>query len=113
VEHAQIETREMKDFQDRGVAKQSLEVRGLDPLGGNLHHIGRAVARRQLHDAKSVPAQRQPHGLGIDRDRRDPVMRKVRQIATMQADGHCGFRLVPGATSHCPPSALFLILNSI
>ena len=57
--------------------------------------IGRAVARRQLHDAEPVAAERQPHGLGVDRDRRRPIVRKVRQIAAVQANGHCGIRLVP------------------
>ena len=56
----------------------------------DLHHVGGAVAGRKLDDAQPVAPDIETHGLGVDRDRADLVAGEVRQIAAVQADGHCG-----------------------
>src|SRR5262249_49185345 len=61
----------------------------------DLHHVGRAVARRELHHAEPVARRLEAHGLGVDRNRAG-VARKVGQVAAMQADGHA----VPCAPSN-------------
>src|SRR3974377_2338403 len=68
----------------------------------NLHHIGRAVAGRDLHDAQAAATMVEPHGLGVDRHGGDLIARQIRQIAAMQADGHCrsgADRLFSGSAS--------------
>src|SRR5262249_53486583 len=56
-------------------------------IGRNLDDVGTAVTRRQLHDAQAVALGIEPHSLGVDRNRAT-VAAEVRQIATMQSDGH-------------------------
>src|SRR6266851_5306659 len=59
------------------------------PSASSLVRFG-AVAGRELHHAQPVAVRIEPHGLGVDRDRAAAVMREVRQIAAVQADGHDG-----------------------
>jgi hypothetical protein len=65
----------------------SLQVRRVGVTLGNLHHVGAAVAGRELHHAEPVAVRVQPHGLGVDRHRAG-VAGQVGQIAAMQAYGH-------------------------
>jgi hypothetical protein len=96
-EHREIEPREVEDLQLRGIAEQPLQVRGRTDVAPDLHHIGRAVAGRELHHAEPVAMRIEPHRLGVDRDRA-AVARQVGQIAAVQADGHgCSVALAPGA----------------
>src|SRR5437016_125624 len=53
----------------------------------DLHHVGAAVAVRQLHHAKPVAMRIKAHGLGIDRHR-SGVVGQIGQVAAMQAYGH-------------------------
>src|ERR1700716_2145415 len=77
----------MEDLQAPGIGQQRLDVGGVARARRNLHHVGGAVAGRELHHAQPVAARVEPHGLGIDRDRAG-VAREVGQIAAMLADGH-------------------------
>ena len=82
----------MEQLEDRGVGQQRLDVGRAGRARRDLHHVGGAVAGRKLHDAQPVAADIETHGLGVDRDRADLVAGEVRQIAAVQADGHCGSR---------------------
>ena len=77
----------MEDLQDRLVGEELLQIRRLFLPGGDLHHVGGAVAGRELHDAEPVAVRVETHGLGVDRHRA-LVGAEVGQIAAMQADGH-------------------------
>ena len=54
VEHRDIEAREVEDLEFRGIGEQPLEVRRAADLAADLHHVGRAVAGRELHHAEPV-----------------------------------------------------------
>jgi hypothetical protein len=81
----------VKDFCHFGIAQQRLQIRRIGVtlaiVLGDLHHVGAAVAVRQLHHAEPVAVRMQPHGLGIDRHRIG-IAGQIGQIAAMQADGH-------------------------
>ena len=70
-ECGQIEPREVKDLRHLRIGQQRLQVRrvgdALAVIPRDLHHVGAAVAVRQLHHAEPVAMRVQPHGLGIDR----------------------------------------------
>ena len=87
VEHAEIEPREVKDFQNARVGEQPLEVGRIGGGRGDLHHVGGAVAGRKLHQTQPVAAKIESHRLGVDRDRA-AIARDVRQVAAVLADGH-------------------------
>src|ERR1700730_3763 len=95
VKRRDIETREVEDLQARRIGDQALEVGSVGRIGGNLHDVGAAVARRKLYDAQPIAMRIEPHGFGVDRDC-PAVAVKVRQVTTMQSDGHgmpdSGFR---------------------
>ncbi len=75
-----------------GSAEQPFEVGGAPLAGGDLHHLGVAVAARELHHAKPVAADRQAKRFGVDRDgfAESPV---GGQVGAVEADGHGGARL--------------------
>jgi len=89
VERGEIEAREVEDLDDGRIAQQFFQVRRVVLAARDLDHVGGAVARRHLHHAQPVAVRIEAHGLGVDR-RRTGVARKVlvRQVATVQADGH-------------------------
>ena len=96
-ERGEIEAGEVENLDDVLVGQQALDIGCLLLPGGDLHHVGRAVARRELHHTKPVAGRFEPHGLGVDRHRAF-VGCEVRQITTVQADGH----LIPGSNRWCP-----------
>ena len=49
--------------------------------------VGVGVAGAELDDAERIASQHQPHGLGIDRDRRRPGQRAIGQVAFVQMIG--------------------------
>ncbi len=78
-----------KILQHLRIGHQLLQVRRLDVVRRDLHHVGRAVAGRQLHDAERDRAwDRGPMRFGVDRDGRCVVARQIGKIATVQANGH-------------------------
>src|SRR5260370_26009790 len=77
----------MKDLCQLGIGQQRLQVRRIGMILRNLHHVGAAVAVRQLRHAEPVAMRIKPHGLGIYRDRIS-VAGEIGQIAAMQAYGH-------------------------
>ena len=85
-----------------GVGEQALEIGRRVLSGGDLHHIGGAVAGRELHHAEPVAVGVEPHGLGVDRHRAR-VGRQVGQVAAVQADGH---RRYPESPSLVPRRGL-------
>ena len=87
-DHADVEAREVEDLQDLRIGHQLLEVRRRNVVRRNLHHVGRAVARRELHDAEPVALGVEPHRFGVDRNSGAGVARQIGQIATVQANGH-------------------------
>ncbi len=87
VQRRKIEPREVEDFRDLRIAQQRLQIRRVGVIFRDLHHIGAAVAVRQLHHAEPVAVRMQPHGLGIDRHRIG-IAGQIGQVAAMQADGH-------------------------
>ena len=86
-----VEARVVENLEDRLVAEQLLDVGRVLLAGGDLHHIGRAVARRKLHHAKPVAPRIEPHRLGVDGDGAF-IGREVGKIAAMQANGHQAIR---------------------
>jgi hypothetical protein len=88
-DHAEIEPREVKDFQNLGVTHELLQIGRGNIAGRNLHDVGRAVAGRQLHDAEPITPRVETHRLGVDRDRGTGVARQVGKIAVVLTDGHC------------------------
>ena len=65
----------MKNLEEILVRQKPFQIRrAIGRISGmrwNLHHVGGAVAGRQLNHAKPVAVEIEPHGLGIDRDARD------------------------------------------
>src|ERR1700687_2215658 len=93
VKCGEIEPREMKNFCHLRIGQQRFQIRRvgmiLSVILGDLHHVGAAVAVRQLHHAEPVAMRVQPHRLGIDRHLVG-VAGEIWQIAAMQAYGHEG-----------------------
>jgi hypothetical protein len=87
LEHRDVEARIVEDLGDRRVGEQLDQVRRFLEVGGNLHHVGTAIAGRQLHHAEPVAARIQPHRFGVDRHL-PRVAREVGQVAPMQSNGH-------------------------
>ena len=58
----------MKDFEQRLVGEQPLQIGGTVAVRQNLHDVGGAVTGRQLHHAQSVTGDIESHSLGVDRD---------------------------------------------
>ena len=56
-EQRDVEAGEVKDFRDRRIGEELPQVRRLPLPLGDAHHVHRAVARRELHDAEPVAAR--------------------------------------------------------
>ena len=82
-----MNSREMKNLGDLRIAEQLFQIWRVGMACGNLHHVRRAVAVRELHHAQPVAMRIETQRLGVDRHRLG-VARKIRQVAAMQADGH-------------------------
>ena len=80
----------MEDLEDTAVGQQFRQVRRLAGARRDLHHVGGAVAGRQLHHAQPIAVGIEPHRLGVDRHGADAIVRQIRQIAAVQANGHDG-----------------------
>ena len=69
----------MKNLEEILVGQKPLQIRrAIGRISGvrrNLHHVGGAVAGRQLNHAEPVAVEIEPHGLGIDRDRARAALR--------------------------------------
>ena len=91
---AHIETREMEELVPGRIGEKPLQVRRAALAGGDLNHIRRAVARRQLDDAQPVAMRLQAEGFGVDRNRVRGLIggklrrREVGQVTAMKANGH-------------------------
>jgi hypothetical protein len=67
LEHGHVETGIVEDLGHARIGEKPGEIgRGIG-IGRNLHDIGAAVARRQLHHAQPVAVRIETHGLGVDR----------------------------------------------
>ncbi len=86
-QHPHVEPAVMKEFDDLRIGQQPLQIGGAGLAGCDLHHVGVAVAARQLHDAKPVAADLQAQRFGVDCDRLAENC-VGREIAAVQADGH-------------------------
>jgi len=87
-EHGDIKATVVEDLGHRRVGQQPLEVGGVVGGAVQAHHVGFAIAVRELHHAQGVAAQAQAHRLRIDRHRRRAGQRAVRQVALMLEGGH-------------------------
>src|SRR5262249_33653813 len=92
LQHTEIEAGEMKDLENRPVGEKLGQIRRCARACRDLHHVGGAVARRQLHHAQPIADRIKPHRFGVDRHGVAAVAREVGQIAAMQADSHDGPR---------------------
>src|SRR5262249_6859641 len=92
LQHTEIEAGEMKDLENRSVGEKFGQIGRCARGCRDLHHVGGAIARRQLHDAQPIADRIEPHGFGVDRHRGAAVVREAGQIAAMQADSHDGSR---------------------
>src|SRR5665648_816107 len=95
LEHGDIETAEMKDFEHALVGEQPLQLRGV-VVPGHLNQGGAAVAIGQLDKAEPIAMWIEPERLGVDGDR---LGREAAfwQVALMKLDGR---RLAQGLNRH-------------
>ncbi len=83
LDHRQVEAREVEQLDDRRVAEQGLQVGRVVTAGAELHQVAGLVAGGELNQAKPVPGDIEPHGLGVDGNDFAQV-ESVGQVVVMQ-----------------------------
>ena len=82
-----IEARIVKDLEHGWIGQNGAKSRRCGLALGDLHHICRAVAARELDHAEPVPVRIEAKGFGVDGQGRAGFI-SVGQIALMKCDGH-------------------------
>ena len=69
LEDGHIEAREVKHFENIGIAENGLQIgRGIIAGRREMHHMAITVAARHLHHAQAIAMRVKAHGLAVDCD---------------------------------------------
>src|SRR5579859_5971468 len=89
LDHRQIEAGEMEDLGDRSIGQNAAQIGSAVVAIGEMDHMDRAVAGRELHHAQAVTLEPKPHRFAIDGDGGAEI-ETGRQIALVITDRHIG-----------------------